>query len=223
MDKLVLFDVNNTLTKDTKDISEYVAESIRNIYGTMVEVELQKYEGMTAQETAEAVLLENGMPKDEIGLKLVRYTEDLFYSYYNVAGHDRQLLLDGAKDIVERLSKENVLMGIATGEPEKLARFRLEKVGLNDFFKFGAYGNEGKGADEIVAKAIEKARAGFAFSGKVAVVSCYPNFMSAAKKSGATAIGVKGEKFSADDLSAAGASTVIRSLKEQDSVTKALV
>lgn len=225
MDKLVLFDVNNTLTKDTKDIrdmSEYVAESIRNIYGTLVDVDLSKYEGMTAQETAEAVLLENGMPKDEIEGKLARYAEDLFYSYYNVAGHDRQLALDGARELLDELSKDGVLIGVATGEAEKVARFRLEKTGMLDYFKFGAFGNEAKSADEIVAKAIEKAKDNFSFSGKAVLVSCYPNFVKAAKQSGVAPVGVADGKFAPQALSEAGAEAVVTSLKSRSEIEKLL-
>ena len=223
MDKLALFDVNNTLTKDTKDISEYVAESIRNIYGTLVDVDLSKYEGMTSQETAEAVLLENGMPKEEIEMKLSRYTEDLFYSYYNVAGHDRQLMLDGAKELLEELSKNGALIGIATGEAERVARFRLEKTGLGSYFKFGAFGNEAKSADEIVAKAAEKAKSEFSFSGKAVLVSCYPNFVKAAKQSGIAPVAVENGKFPGGVLTEAGAEKVIKSLNERGPITKLLL
>ena len=222
MDKLVLFDVNNTLTKDTKDISEYVAESIRNIYGTLVDVDLAKYEGMTAQETAEAVLVENGMAQEEIEEKLVRYTQDLFYSYYNVAGHDRQLVLDGAKELLEGLERQGVLIGMATGEAEKVARFRLEKTNLLQHFKFGAYGNEGKSAEEIVAKAVEKAKKEFSFSGRAVLVSCYPNFVKAGRLAGLATVGVLSGRFAEQDLSGAGAEMVIKNLKERGPITKLL-
>ncbi len=225
MDKLILFDVNNTLTKDTKslrDMSDYVQESIRNIYGTLVDVDLSKYEGMTAQETAEAVLLENGMQKEEIEEKLVRYTEDLFYSYYNVAGHDRQLVLDGARELLDGLSEKGVLIGIATGEAEKVARFRLEKTGLLEHFKLGAYGNEAKSADGIVSKAMDKARTGFSFSGKAVLVSCYPNFMKAAKANGIFSVGVATGGFTSDNLSEAGAGAVIGTLRSTSEIEKML-
>lgn len=218
-----MFDINNTLTKDTKDISEYVQESIRNIYGVLVDVDLSKYEGMTAQETAEAVLLENGMPRDEIEQKLVRYTEDLFYSYYNVAGHDRQLALDGARELLDELSRQGALIGIATGEAERVAKFRLEKTGLGSYFKFGAFGNEAKSAEGIVAKALEKAKSGFSFSGKAVLVSSYPNFVKAAKRAGIASVAVENSRFPEGVLSEAGAEKVVKNLKDKGTITKLLV
>lgn len=222
MDKLILFDVNDTLTRDTKDVSEYVSESIRNIYGTLADVDLSKYEGMTSKEIAEAVLLENGMPKEDIEQKLVRYTEDLFYSYYNVAGHDRQILIDGAKELLEELSKNGALMGIATGEAEKIARFRLEKAGLSGYFKFGAFGSEGKSARDILGKALEKAKSGFAFSGDAVLVCSYPSFVIAAKSLGTRCAVFAGGKFSEAELKDDGADVVIKSLRDKDKVTKLL-
>jgi phosphoglycolate phosphatase len=223
MDKLVLFDVNNTLTRDAKSIgemSEYVQESIRNIYGVLVEVDLSKYEGMTSQETAEAILLENGMPKEDIEQKLARYTEDLFYSYYNVAGHDKQLIAEGAKQLLDELSKEGVLIGMATGETEKIARFRLEKTSLDSYFRFGAFGNEAKSAAGIVAKAIEKAKNNFSFSGKAVLVSCYPSLIRAAKTNGILSVGIANGKFAPAVLSEAGADRVIASLRNGAEIKK---
>ncbi len=222
MDKLVLFDVNETLIRDTKDVSEYVSESIRNIYGTLVDVDLSKYPGMTSQEIAEAVLLENGMPKEEIEQKLVRYTEDLFYSYYNVAGHDRQILLDGAKELLEELFKRGALIGMATGESEKTARFRLEKTGLSNYFKFGAFAKDGKSATEILSKALDRAKNEFAFSGTAAMVCSYPSFISAAKSLGIKSAGLANGKFSEVELKNAGADVLIKSLKDRGKVVKLL-
>ncbi len=221
MDKLVLFDVKDTLTRDTKDISEYVQESIRNIYGILVDVDLSKYEGTTAQETAEAILTENGMPKEEIEGKLVRYTEDLFYSYYNVAGHDRQLAVEGAKELLDEFTKEGALIGMATGEAEKVARFRLEKTGLLAYFKFGAFGNEAKSAEGIVAKAIDKAKTSFSFSGKAVLISCHPNLIRAAKANGVTPVAVASGKSAQDELSGAGAA-LVTDLKNRAGIRKLL-
>lgn len=223
MDKLVLFDINETLVRDTKDVSEYVSESIRNIYGTLVEVDLSKYPGMTSQEIAEAVLLENGMPKEEIEQKLVRYTEDLFYSYYNVAGRDRQVLLDGAKELLDDLTKKGVLIGIATGESEKTARFRLEKTGMSNYFAFGAFAKDGKSAYDILSRALEKAKSDFAFSGNAVLVCSYPNFVTAAKRLSIMCVGFAGGKFSEEELGGAGADVVIKSLKDRGRVMKLLL
>jgi phosphoglycolate phosphatase-like HAD superfamily hydrolase len=222
MDKLVLFDVNETLVRDTKDVSEYVSESIRNIYGTLVEVNLSKYIGMTSQETAEAVLLENGMPKDEIEQKLVRYTEDLFYTYYNVAGHDRQTLFEGAGELLEELSKKGVLIGIATGESEKIARFRIEKAGLSNYFAFGAFAKDGRSAEDIVGKALEKAKSEFSFSGNAALVCSSPNFVSAAKRFGIKSAGIANGKFSGEELKNAGADVATKSLKDKGKIIQLL-
>ncbi len=222
MDKLVLFDVNNILTKDTKDVSEYVSESIRNIYGILVELNLSKYPGMTSQEIAEAALRETGMPQEEIDEKLVRYTEDLFYSYYNVAGHDRQILLDGAKELLEELQNKEVLIGIATGEAERVAKFRLEKTDLSKYFKFGAFGKDAKDADGIVRIALEKAKNDFTFSGNAIAVCGDPAFLKASKLAGMMSVGVANGKFSAEDLKSAGADAVIKSLREKGKITNLL-
>ncbi len=217
MASILLSDIKDVFVKDSKDVSEYVAESIRNIYGVIASVNLEKYKGMTAQETAEAILKENGIPQNEIDAKLKRYTEDLFYTYYNVTGHDKQILVDGASELLKWLGEKKTALGIATGEAERIAKFRLEKTNLSQYFKFGAFGGDAKTNREIISTAVEKARQTFGNSNKIFLLSASKPAISEAKSLDIKTIGITGV-FSSDELIAAGSDTVISGLSEKGKV-----
>lgn len=220
MTQLALFDVKDLLTKDSIDISEYCAESIRNIYGVSIEFSMSDYAGMTAQETAEAALVANGMQKDDADEKLPRLMEDLFYTYYNVAGHEKQLIVDGADELLKELKSKGAVIGIATGEIEKIARFRLEKAGLSEYFSFGAFGNEARDANGIVEAALQKAGAEFGTgSGGLMVCTC-PSFIVAAKSKGMKCVGVASGAFAKEALADAGADLAVESLKDRGKIAK---
>ncbi len=219
MYRLVLFDVVNTLVVDSKDVSEYVSESIRNIYGRIIRADLKRYEGQTSQNIAEDILRHDKMPEDEIKAKLNRYMEDLFYTYYNVAGHDRLVLLDGARDLLGQIWKKDVTIGIATGEAERIVKFRTEKTTIHGFFKTGAYGNDGKEPVDIVNAAVKRARSDLGIqSSEIALVASSPYLIRAAKKAGIAAVGIANAGYPESDLKSAGADLVVKSLKDRGKI-----
>ena len=219
MAKLILFDVDKTLLVDSKDISEYVAESLRNIYGMVVSVNLNDYEGDTSQNIAEAVLRAAGMEEKEIKSRLNRYMEDVFYTYYNVAGHDKLKVHDGSAELLSDLEKRGMLIGIATGEGERIVKFKVEKAGLDKLFKIGGYGNNGKEMKDIIGFAINKAAEEHEFEKQsIFVVGSSPYAIKAAKELGLYAIAIADGKYSVDDLKAANPDVVVKSPKDKGKI-----
>ncbi len=215
MEKFALFDTNMTVATDAKDISGYVAESIRNIYGIIAEVNLGSYPGLTSKEVATEVLRKYGLSEDEISERLDRYLEDLPYSYFNVAWSDRISVADGAKQLLDELKRKEVKIGIATGEPQRVSKMRLEKTGLLPYFTFGSYAEDGMLPKEIIESALNKVSSEFGLQASDGFfISSFPRFIHAAKEASIYSIGVSGI-YSATELLASGADEVIKSLKEK--------
>jgi beta-phosphoglucomutase-like phosphatase (HAD superfamily) len=213
-----LFDTYKTVVRNAKDISPYVAESIMNIYGMIVKVDLSRYDGLTSKETARAVLLENGFAEREIGPRLDRYMEDLPYSYYNVAWSDRVKVTEGAEELLKELEKRDVLIGIATGDAERVAKMRLGKAKIDQYFRFGAYGEEGMTYNDILSKGLRKAEEeGFQSEDGVLIVS-NPVFVSIGRTMGIRTVAVESESHPAKELRAAGADLVVKSLKDKSKI-----
>lgn len=223
MEGFVLFDTYGTVVKNAKDISPYVAESIMNIYGIIVKVDLSKYKGLTSKQIAWEVLKENNFDEKEIEPRLDRYMEDLPYSYYNVAWSDKLNVVDGSKELLEELQKKDFLIGIATGEAEPVAKLRLQKAGLEQYFKFGGYGEDGITFDEIVSKALKRAEEQGLQKEDGLMILSNPVLIRIAKKAGVRVVGVESEGTPVKELKEAGADLIVKNLKDKGRIIDLII
>lgn len=191
-----------------------------NIYGVIVDVDLKKYPGLTSKQIARSVLLENGFSDEEINPRLDRYMEDLPYSYYNVAWSDKIIVTDGAKELLDELTKRSIFIGIATGEAQRVAKMRLGKVKIDNYFKFGAYGEDGMIFNEILAKSIKIARDNGLQEDEGIVVVANPVSVSIAKILGMKVVALETPEASKKELAAAGADLIIKNFREIDKIIR---
>jgi phosphoglycolate phosphatase-like HAD superfamily hydrolase len=191
-----------------------------NIYGVIVDVDLKKYPGLTSKQIARSVLLENGFSDEEINPRLDRYMEDLPYSYYNVAWSDKIIVTDGAKELLDELTKRSIFIGIATGEAQRVAKMRLGKVKIDNYFKFGAYGEDGMIFNEILAKSIKIARDNGLQEDEGIVVVANPVSVSIAKILGMKVVALETSEASRKELAAAGADLIIKNFREIDKIIR---
>lgn len=216
-DVAVLFDAN-ALLKETKDVSTYMFEVIQNVFGHLIDdIKLSDYEGMTSQETVIAILKKNGVSDADITDKLANYVEEVPYSHYNVAGHDAVDVADGAKDALEALSRDNkVIVGMATGQMERIVRNMFERahMDMDNYFKIGAYGSVSPDFSKILEDAVSKAESMGVSRDRIYFVSSAPQPISMAKSIGVKVIGITFNNFSKHELALAGASTVIKNIKD---------
>lgn len=223
-DRLVLIDVNNTLVKDQRDVSEYVFEAIRSKYGFEAQFKFDDYEGMPAQLMLSDILEKNGVSKSEANARLESCAEELGYSYYNVTGHDPITVLNGSKQLLDELAKRDVLIGIATGDIEDVIKNKLQRAGLSDYFKFGEYGNKETDFKRVLQGAVEKAgQFGLGADAQVFVIASSPHIIAAAKASGIHAIGVASGRYPEHELSGAGAEVAVQGVKDRSKIMKKIL
>lgn len=215
---LVLIDPDNSIVREVKDVSQYYMEGIRMVYGVYIDnINLAEFSGMTTQETVAELLHRNGIPEGEINEKLHVFVEELPYEHYNVAGHDAARLGDGAKDALAELARNNeLIVGAASGQLERILKNMFERAGLKmeQYFKFGAYGDAAGDMNGIIKAALDKAN-GFGIpKEKTFFVGYSPQSIGAARTLGLHTIGVVTERFTAEQLSQAGAEHTARSPRE---------
>jgi phosphoglycolate phosphatase-like HAD superfamily hydrolase len=223
--KAVLFDIENTLVKESKDVSQYFYEAIRSSYGLSIDdIKLSDYEGHTVQETVEDILKRQGLSKEEVMEKQELFLEELPYAHYNVAGHDKAVLLGGAKDLLDRLSKKNdYVIGVATGQLERILRNMFERSGLDydQYFKFGFYGNTSEHITRILDAAINRAEKDYGVKRQdISFVTNSRRYASAAHSVGINAIAVVTDPYSKKQLDHFEAGHVVKNLKECEKLIK---
>ena len=68
-------------------------------------------------------------------------------------------IIEPARDLVVRLHRrDDIVLGILTGNAERIANWKLDHVGLSRYFTFGLYGDAANSRIELAKGAIEKAK-----------------------------------------------------------------
>ncbi|MGC8479223.1 MAG: HAD family hydrolase [Candidatus Micrarchaeia archaeon] len=220
MENFVIID-SDSLVKDKKDISYYVYESIRNIYGIITNINLEKYKELTSKETAIEILKENGLSDSEITPRLDRYLEDLPYSYYNVAWSDKIESSNGAKQFLELLNKKKIEVGLISNEPTDLAKMRLKKLGLEKHFTFYSGAENGITPLEILKNGLAQAESNYNLASEQCVlISSSKRFLEAGKAFNTYTVGMASSPEEKGRLINAQPDEILPSFKEKPKVLK---
>jgi len=112
----------------------------------------------------------------------------------------------------EMLHRQDVVLGLATGNIELGARIKLERGGLNRYFEFGGFGSDSEDRTELVRRAAEKAADKIGTSippSNTFVIGDTPLDIDAGNRAGFKTIGVGTGSYSAEQLLAAGATAAV--------------
>lgn len=215
---LVLFDVDGTLllTPDTVYLDALV-ESVREIWGHELTDEsfarAEHRPGETAMQGLRNLLLGEGLERAVIDRELRRWCALFAGRYVALLGRtptpDWELAPNAAATLAA-LERTHTL-ALLTGNPEPVARARMERLELHRFFPpgRGAFGCEAEDRVELIELA--RARAG-ASAAETVLVGDTPRDVEGAHAAGIRAIAVTTGEFGAGEL--AEADVVLSSLTE---------
>lgn len=112
----------------------------------------------------------------------------------------------------EMLSRNDVMLGLATGNIETGARIKLDRGALNSYFSFGGFGSDSEDRTELVRKATSKGSARYGksiLSSDVYVIGDTPLDIDAGIRAGFKTVGVATGSYSVEQLLDSGASLAI--------------
>lgn len=164
---LALFDLDGTLFLTHDPVSGAAfRETLEEVYGIEVAANAPddvEHRGLSAQRIARNVLRAAGLGDNEIDDRLLswcsRYAER-YLELLAAADTSHWEARPGAADGLARLEAAGVRLALVTGNPEPMARARLERLGLDRFFRAGqgAFGCEAE--DRVVLLELARHRAG---------------------------------------------------------------
>ncbi len=224
MDKLVLFDIDKTLLSCPKRHTSAFSEAFKKVYGVDTGIDIINYQGMTDKQIIMEVLKKNGLDEQTIKSKLEECSKAMIAYYFTdkSVDNDEVIKLDGVQELLEKLNKSNVLMGLVTGNLEPIGRCKLEQVGLNHYFKVGGFGSDDMDRANLVKLAIKKAKENFDFKpeNNVFLFGDTPLDVKAGKEGGVKTIGVATGDYSKEQLESAGADFVLENLEDTGKILK---
>jgi phosphoglycolate phosphatase len=133
-------------------------------------------------------------------------------------------ILPGILAFLERSAlREDLLLGLGTGNLEAGARLKLARGDLNRFFTFGGFGSDASDRPELLSVAVrrgEKAAACEFSPEQVVVIGDTPLDVAAGKAIGARTLAVATGPFSEEALSACAPDGVVRTFNETEKIEK---
>ncbi|AXV37760.1 MAG: HAD hydrolase-like protein [Methanobacteriaceae archaeon] len=198
---LALFDIDGTLVRGARCHYQAFVHAVGKFYGMKEDISGINYAGKTDPQILREVL-ELGKFKEDTIKKNFQNCLDYMIQYYLENVHlENVKALDGAKNLLNLLEKEEVLLGLTTGNLEPIAYAKLNRAGLDEYFPFGGFGSDYAERSLLVKKAIKVARYEFNFKGdEIFVIGDTPRDVVAGKKAGAKTIGVATGRYSSEEL-----------------------
>lgn len=129
-------------------------------------------------------------------------------------------VLPGVSSLLCELgARDDVTLGLGTGNTEPAAYAKLARGGLEGFFEFGGFGSDHADRVELLraglSRGLERARCR-PEEARVVVIGDTPHDVAAARAIGAHCIAVRTGGFSEHVLAAAGADVVVPDLRAQE-------
>jgi phosphoglycolate phosphatase-like HAD superfamily hydrolase len=225
--RLVLFDVDGTLLTARQVFKAALAEALNATFGTAGPFDGFSFSGRTDPEIVRGLMHRAGLDDTVID---ARMTEAL--ARYQAALLPR--LLPGAIEakpgiprLVEHLARdERATLGLLTGNLEGCARAKLEPLGLNPYFPFGAYGSDHEDRAALPQIAVERAwqATGRRFAAKaIVIVGDSIHDVRCGRHMGVRAVAVTSGSTSREELLAERPDALLDSLADIEAATGAIL
>ena len=217
--KLFLFDVDQTLVNTGGAGLRALDRACRKLLSVENAMQGIDPSGKTDPAIVREIFTRLGIPADH-GIQLNMLLESyLAFLREEVETSEKYHVLPGIVDILDEISaRPDAMLGLATGNIEHGARVKLQRGGLNRYFRFGGFGSDSEDRTELVRKAGEAAARQHGNSIRrddVFVIGDTPLDIAAGRGAGYKTVGVATGRYSTARLVEAGATIVISDF-EQD-------
>ncbi|REJ79991.1 MAG: hydrolase [Acidobacteria bacterium] len=215
--RLVLFDIDGTLLRCGAQVGPMFFDALRAVFGSVGSVPGYSFSGKTDPLIVFDLMAAAGFSEAEIRGRL-REVHDRYAPRIEGELDPAQMeLLPGVGELLAGLSRrDDVVLGLLTGNWERGARAKLARFDLNRYFAFGAFGDDGVQRPSLFPAGLRKAElhCGHRFSPEeVLLVGDTPLDVECAKVNGARIAAVATGRIRGEDLAAAGADWVLPDLR----------
>jgi phosphoglycolate phosphatase-like HAD superfamily hydrolase len=227
--KLVLFDIDGTILWTDGAGRRAIHTALEEVFGSIGPPDY-RFDGKTDRQIVRDLMRHDGHEDagidDRMDVLLDRYVEclDAELAHPEVSAR----LLDGVPELLDALEvRDDVVLGLLTGNVEPGARAKLRAVGIDPGrFRIGAFGSDHEHRPELPAIAQLRGREllGMDIPGAdVVVIGDTPADIECARSVHARAIGVATGRYSVEELQRHGAAAVFEDLTDTEAVMRAIL
>lgn len=156
---LILFDIDGTLLKTQGAGRVATKNAMLEVFGTASTLDSHHFGGKTDYYTLLELLRPHGFDYETVGQRMEQFVEAMGRHMAESIQTYPAAPLPGALEAVDYLlGRENVMLGLVTGNAPTSACLKLESAGFDpDWFAIGAYGSESVNRDDLPRLALERA------------------------------------------------------------------
>ncbi|MBA2305328.1 MAG: haloacid dehalogenase-like hydrolase [Acidobacteria bacterium] len=225
MRKLVLFDIDGTLVLTGGAGLRGMNRALEEVFGHSNGLDGIPVAGRTDRAILADAVRRRGRALDGPTLADLqqRYVASLAEEMQR-PGQGRKAVMPGIPEILNQLhGRDDVLVGLLTGNFEEGARVKLAHFDLWRYFRCGAFGGDAVDRNALVPVAVGRARrCGLPdiADADVIVIGDTPHDVACAHAAGATAVAVATGSSSVDELRTTGAEHVFEDLSDTQTFLK---
>jgi phosphoglycolate phosphatase len=227
LNRLVLFDIDGTLLSASGVSGRTLGEALREVFGETGPIAQYDFSGRTDPQIVRDLLEAAGRDPDEVRALRPRALERYAELLRERLRPEHVTAKPGVVELVEALaSRPGVSLGLLTGNLEPCARLKLEPLGVNPRFPFGAYGSDHEDRNCLAAVAVDRAHAhtGRRFEGReVVVIGDSVHDVLCSRPVGARSLAVATGRTSRERLAAEGPDLLLDDLADTAAVVRAIL
>jgi phosphoglycolate phosphatase-like HAD superfamily hydrolase len=156
--RLLLFDVDGTLLRCGPQVRPILSGALTDVFGVTCRLDGHDFSGKTDQQIAFELLAAAGVPAERVRPGLARLRELYLERLEELLDRARMQVLPGIEELLAELAaRRDVVLGLLTGNWRQGARIKLARFGLERYFAFGAFGEDGLERRELPPVALERA------------------------------------------------------------------
>ena len=223
--KLLLFDIDGTILHANGTGRTAIENALAKLCGCPISTESVTFSGKTDPQIMREILTANDINPTPAQV------DEALAVYESVASGQLSAadvtLLPGVADLLNRLNRRNdVTLGLLTGNIRPMAYEKLSAAGQDHYFPFGAFGSDHGERSQLPAIAVRRAQAqsGHTFSGRdVVIIGDTPNDIQCGDGIGAFAVGVCTGRYDRPDLAPYEPDALLDDLRAADAFMQHVV
>ena len=196
-----LFDIDGTLL-NSRDGVHYWAfhNAMRRYFPVSSRIDGVPVHGNTDIGIIRAVLAREGVPEGEVAERLPAIIEHMCAEVAENKDGLRPELCPSVMDLVRSLHDAGKLLGVVSGNLERIGWLKLQAAGLAPYFSFGYFSDRHERREEIFREGIEEVRRRLGTTATIHIVGDTPSDIAAARAAGVPIIALATGIFPQDEL-----------------------
>jgi phosphoglycolate phosphatase-like HAD superfamily hydrolase len=191
---LVLFDIDGTLVRRAgPHHREALVHGVRRVTGLDSTTEGIPVQGMLDPDILTIMMRRAGLPRGQIreSLEEAQRAAERYYLRVCPPLHDKHC--PGVALVLEKLGRRGILLGLVTGNLRRIGWRKLQRAGLREHFRFGAFGEMAKTRGGLAKLAVAEARrkGWIDRAAPVSLIGDAPQDIIAAREAGIRSISVR--------------------------------